>query len=53
VHNVANGTCFALKLTVGGRPTVNLEVRQVPFATLYTLTPDDRLQIGPKPVEAQ
>jgi hypothetical protein len=35
-----------------GPPKVNLEVKQVPFATLYTPPPDDGLQIDPKHVEA-
>jgi hypothetical protein len=32
---------------------VNLEVKQVSFATLYSRPPDDGLQIGPKHVEAR
>jgi hypothetical protein len=31
--------------------TVDLEVKQVPFATLYTRSPDDGLQMGPKHLE--
>jgi hypothetical protein len=30
---------------------VNLEEKQVPFATLYTWPPDDWLQMSPKHVE--
>jgi hypothetical protein len=57
VYIVANGNYFASKSTVGGLgsytgfPTVDLEVKQVPFATLYSLPPDDGLQMGPKHVE--
>jgi hypothetical protein len=29
-----------------------VEVKQVPFATLYTWPPDDGLQMGPKHAEA-
>jgi hypothetical protein len=35
-----------------GAPTVDLVLKQVPFATLYTRPPDDGLQMGPKHVEA-
>jgi hypothetical protein len=35
-----------------GAQTVDLEVKQVPFATLHTRPPDDRLQMGPKHVQA-
>jgi hypothetical protein len=35
-----------------GPPTVGLNVKQVPFATLYTLLPDGGLQMGSKHVEA-
>jgi hypothetical protein len=35
-----------------GHLTFDLEVKQVPFATLYTLPPDDGPQMGPKHVEA-
>jgi hypothetical protein len=52
VNNVANGTCFTVKATVGGTPTVALTVKQVPFATLHTQPPDDGLQMCPKDVEA-
>jgi hypothetical protein len=51
VYNVVNDTCFTFKAKVGGLPTVDLPVRQVPFATLYTLRPDGGLQMGPKHVE--
>jgi hypothetical protein len=33
-----------------GLTTVNLEVKQVPFATLYNRPPDDGLQMGLKHV---
>jgi hypothetical protein len=52
VYNVANGTCIISKSTIDGPPTIDLEVMQVPFATLYTSPPDDGLQMGPKHVEA-
>jgi hypothetical protein len=51
VYNVANGTCFTFKATVGVSPTVALKVKQVPFAT-YIHSPDDGLQMSPKHVEA-
>jgi hypothetical protein len=35
-----------------GPPTLDLEVKQVPFATLYIRHLDDGLQMGPKHVEA-
>jgi hypothetical protein len=35
-----------------GPSTVDLEVKQVQFATLYTQPPDDGLQMGRKHVEA-
>jgi hypothetical protein len=38
-------------LAVLNLPTVALEVKQVPFATLYTRSPDG-LQMGTKNVEA-
>jgi hypothetical protein len=47
-------TCFGPICTLSsgqarpGPPTVDLEVIQVPFATLYTQPPDDGLQMGPK-----
>jgi hypothetical protein len=34
------------------KKTVDLGVKQVPLATLYTRAPDDGLQIVPKHVEA-
>jgi hypothetical protein len=34
-----------------GPPTVDLEVKRVTFATLYTRPTKDGLQRGPKPVE--
>jgi hypothetical protein len=59
MYNAANGTCFTAKSTVSGPgqacpdlPTVDLEVKEVPFATLYTRPPDDGLEMGPKRVEA-
>jgi hypothetical protein len=42
VYNVAYGTWFTSKSTVGG-PTL---------ATLYTVPPDDGRQMNPKHVEA-
>jgi hypothetical protein len=47
VYNVANGTSKSI-----GPLTVDLAVKQVPFATLYTRPSDDGLEIGPKRVEA-
>jgi hypothetical protein len=40
VYNVANGP-----------PTVDLQVKEVPFVSLYTRPPDDGLQMGPKNVD--
>jgi hypothetical protein len=56
VYNVANGTCFTSKSTVGGPAwpsphTVDSEEIQLTFATLYTRPPDDGLQMGAKHVE--
>jgi hypothetical protein len=56
VYNVANGNDFTYNTTVGGRGsysvflTGDLEVKQVPFATFYTLPLDDGLYMGPKHV---
>jgi hypothetical protein len=56
VYNVADGNDLTSKSAVGGlgsysgSPTVDLEVKQIPFATLYTLSRDDGLQMGPKHV---
>jgi hypothetical protein len=54
--SVVNGICFTSKyLSVGldpGPATVDLEVKQVPFATLYIRPPDDGPQMGLKHVEA-
>jgi hypothetical protein len=53
---MGKGNCFIFKATVSrpnpGLSTVGLKVKQVPFATAYTWPPDDRLQMGPKQVEA-
>jgi hypothetical protein len=57
----AIGTCFTPKMFVGGpgwkeitipfHPgplTDDVEVKQVPFAHIYILPPDDGLQMSPK-----
>jgi hypothetical protein len=56
---VASDICFSSKSTVGrpgqvrtGLPTVDLEVKQAVYATLYSRPPGDGLQMGPKYVEA-
>jgi hypothetical protein len=58
VYNVANDTCFTCNSTstgldkketsYPGTPTVGLQLKQVPFATIYTQPPDDGPHMGPK-----
>jgi hypothetical protein len=47
-----NNIVLLLRRLSAGPPTVELEVKQVPFGTLNTRPPDDGLQMGPKHVEA-
>jgi hypothetical protein len=51
VYNVADGTLLLQYRMSAGPLRIDFEVKQEPFATLYTRPPDDGLQIGPKRVE--
>jgi hypothetical protein len=52
VYNLTNGTCFSSNSTVGGPPTVELELKEIPLFTLHNRPPDDGLRMAPKHVEA-